>query len=76
MVVNQKNILDFANKTKDDEGNIDIGSNKGTKLIKAWKAEGYILSGGSHGITSKEYIWKKIRWENKRQVYIIDFPRL
>lgn len=70
-----KEYLDFANKTKDDEGNIDIGSNKGTKLIKAWKAEGYILSGGSHGITSKNTSGRKLDGK-QRQVYIIDFKAL
>lgn len=70
-----KDYLDFANKTKDNEGNIDIGSNKGTKIIKAWKAEGYLLSGGSHGITSKNTSGRKLDGK-QRQVYIIDFKAL
>lgn len=67
--------LDFVDKTQDDKGNIDIGSNKGTKIIKAWKAEGYLLSGGSHGITSKNTSGRKLD-DKQRQVYIIDFKAL
>ncbi|AKL96248.1 superfamily II helicase [Clostridium aceticum] len=70
--------FDFINRMNDAEGSagdIGIGSNKGTKLIKAWKAEGYILSGGSHGITSKNTSGIKLDGK-QRQVYIIDFKAL
>lgn len=68
----------FINRMNDAEGGVgDIGirSNKGTKLIKAWKADGYLVSGGSHGITSKNTSGRKLDGK-QRQVYIIDFKAL
>lgn len=68
----------FINRMNDAEGgvgDIGIGSNKGTKLIKAWKADGYLVSGGSHGITSKNTSGRKLDGK-QRQVYIIDFKAL
>lgn len=65
----------FSNKEIDDQEDIDIGSNLGSKLIKAWKSKGYVVSGGSHGITSKNTSGRTIDGK-QRQVYIIDFQVL
>lgn len=65
----------FSDKAKDDKDNIDIGSNLGSKLIRAWKAKGYVISGGSHGKTIKSTSGRTIDGK-QRQVYIIDFKEL
>ncbi len=65
----------FSDKAKDDKDNIDIGSNLGSKLIREWKAKGYVISGGSHGKTIKSTSGRTIDGK-QRQVYIIDFKEL
>jgi hypothetical protein len=65
----------FSDKAKDEKNNIDIGSNLGSKLIRAWKLKGYVVSGGSHGKTIKSTSGRTIGGK-QRQVYIIDFKEL
>lgn len=67
--------FNFSDKAIDEKGNIDIGSNLGSKLIRAWKAKGYLVSGGSHGKTSKNTSGRTFDGK-QRQVYIIDFKDL
>jgi hypothetical protein len=62
-------------KKDNDNSNVNIGSNEGVKIIKAWKAKGYVLSGGSHGSTFKNTSGRTIDGR-QRQVYIIDFTCL
>ena len=63
------------NEKSDNKVNIIIKSNLANSLIKAWKEKGYVVSGGRHGITSKNTSGRTLDGK-QRQVYIIDFKAL
>lgn len=54
------------------ENKQNIDSPKADKLTRKWKLEGYLISGGSHGKTTKNTS-PRILDSKQRQVYIIEF---